>query len=406
MTPDGKMPESDTRSDRTDGPRRGPGSASPREWEGTGDAYDTDDYFIDRAIDLAWMGAGRTAPNPLVGAVVVKEGRVLGVGYHARYGEDHAETIALDRAGRAAEEATLYVTLEPCAHHGNTPPCVDHVIRSGVSRVVACTRDPDGRVNGRGFKMLRERGIEVDVGRRAERAMLLNMAYFKAKLGLETAVSLKIAVTLDGKTASGSGRRDDITGGDSRRMAHRFRANHDAVLVGIDTVLTDSPRLDCRLLDDVRSPVPVVLDSRLRMPADHHWMAGRRPLIVASLEASRDRETALTRAGARVVRCAAGDGGVDVREAVAALRREGVASLLVEGGGRVFSSFLGAGVWDAMFVFVSPALFGPEAVGLADRVIRKERLGAVAAGVSIHAGDVLLGFVNAETRQALKDHLL
>ncbi|MEJ2722023.1 MAG: bifunctional diaminohydroxyphosphoribosylaminopyrimidine deaminase/5-amino-6-(5-phosphoribosylamino)uracil reductase RibD [bacterium] len=145
--------------------------------------YTLDDYFLDRAIDLAWLGAGGTHPNPLVGAIVVKDGRIVGVGYHQKYGEAHAETIALDRAGKAARGATLYVTLEPCAHEGNTPPCADQVLKSGVRRVVIPTLDPDERVNGRGVRILRDGGVEVEVGRCVERAMLLNMVYFKRALG-------------------------------------------------------------------------------------------------------------------------------------------------------------------------------------------------------------------------------
>lgn len=365
-----------------------------------------DDYFIDRAIDLAWMGAGKTQPNPLVGAVVVKDGRVLGSGYHPRYGEDHAETIALESAGAAARGSTLYVTLEPCTHHGNTPPCVDHVIRSGVSRVVMCTGDPDERVNGRGVRALRERGVRVDIGRRGERAMLLNMAYFKAKLGLGPAVALKIAVTLDGKIASAPGRRDEITGRESRVMAHRLRAVHDGVMVGIDTVLTDSPRLDCRLLDGVRNPVPIVMDSDLRFPASHPWLEGRSPVIVTTAEPPVEKERALARRGARIVRCRGEKGSIDIGHAVAALDEAGVSSLLVEGGGKVFSSFADAGAWDGMFVFVSAAIFGPEGVGAADRAIPRAPLGPVLAGVSRLDEDVLLGFISAKTRRMLRERLL
>jgi diaminohydroxyphosphoribosylaminopyrimidine deaminase/5-amino-6-(5-phosphoribosylamino)uracil reductase len=373
--------------------------------EATGD-YTIDDYFVDRAIDIAWLGAGKTHPNPLVGAVVVKDGRVLGSGYHPRYGEDHAETIALEQAGAAARGSTLYVTLEPCAHHGNTPPCVDHVIRSGVVRVVMSTGDPDERVNGRGVQMLRARGVRVDVGRRAERAMLLNMAYFKAKLGLGPAVSLKIALTLDGKIASAPGRSDEITGDTSRTMAHRLRAIHDGVLVGIDTVLTDSPRLDCRLLGAVRAPVPVVLDSDLRFPSPHPWLEGRSPVVVTAAGSSVDKERALVRQGARVIRCPGRKGSIDVEGVVSALGEAGVSSLLVEGGGRVFSSFLDAGVWDGLFVFVSPALFGPNGVNAADRALSRERIGSVFAGVSEYSGDVLMSFVSAKTYGALRERLL
>jgi diaminohydroxyphosphoribosylaminopyrimidine deaminase/5-amino-6-(5-phosphoribosylamino)uracil reductase len=364
-----------------------------------------DGCFIDEAIDLAWLGAGRTQPNPLVGAVVVKDGAVLGAGYHARYGDEHAETIALARAGDAARGSTLYVTLEPCAHHGNTPPCVDQIIASGIARVVVPTLDPDPRVNGRGIRMLAEHGIRTDVGARAERALLLNLPYFKSKLGLGSAVTLKIAVTLDGKIASRAGRRDEISGEGSRRMAHRLRAIHEGVLVGIETVITDSPRLDCRLLDGVRAPSPVVIDPDLQLPASHPWLGDRGVLVLTVPGAMEEKAAALAGAGARVIRCAASGRAIDVAAALGELRRAGVKSVLVEGGARVFSSFAASGVWDGMFVFISPMLFGPEGVGLADRALAPAGLGAVLAGVSREDGDVMLGYIRDGTRAELLSRL-
>lgn len=376
-----------------------------REIDGSERASSVDLHFIGEAIDLAWLAAGETQPNPLVGAVVVKGGEVLGAGYHPRYGDEHAEAIALDRAGDAARGSTLYVTLEPCAHHGNTPPCVDQIIASGVSRVVVPTLDPDPRVNGRGIRALRENGIRADVGTGVERALLLNLPYLKSKLGLGPAVTLKIAVTLDGKIASLPGRRDDITGEGSRRMAHRLRAIHDAVLVGIETVETDAPRLDCRLLDGVKPPSPVVIDPDLRFPASHPWLGSRDVFVVTLAGAPEDRIRALAERGARVIPCAASGRRIDTAAAVEELHRAGVKSVLVEGGARVFSSFAASGVWDAMFVFVSPMLFGPGGVGLADRALERAGLGAVFAGASRADGDVLLGYVNEKTRAELLSRL-
>ena len=368
-------------------------------------AAGVDRHFVDEAIDLAWLAAGKTQPNPLVGAVVVKNGEVLGAGYHPRYGEDHAETVALERAGDAARGSTLYVTLEPCAHHGNTPPCVGQIIASGVSRVVVPTLDPDTRVNGRGIRTLRERGIRADVGAGAERALLLNLPYFKSKLGLGPAVTLKMAVTLDGKIASMPGRRDDITGEGSRRIAQRLRAIHEGVLVGIETVITDEPRLDCRLLDGVKAPSPVVIDPDLRFPAAHPWLADRRVFVVTVPHAPEDKAAVLADSGARVVRCDAKDRRIDPAAVVEALRRDGVTSLLVEGGARVFSSFVTNGAWDAMFVFVSPVLFGPEGVDLADRALERAGLAAVFAGASRAGDDAVLCYINRKTRDALVSRL-
>jgi len=254
--------------------------------------------------------------------------------------------------------------------------------------------------------MLRERGIRVDVGARADRALLLNMAYLKAKLGLGPAVTLKIAVTLDGKIASRPGKRDDITGSHARMMVHRLRAVHDGVVIGIETFFTDSPQLDCRLLDSVDPPVPVVIDGGLKFPDAHPWLARRRAVILTAEEASKEREATLVRAGARVIRCRTKGSAIDIAAAVAELHGRGVSSVLVEGGGKVFSSFAEAGVWDGMFVFVSPALFGPDGVGLADRVVGREDLGARFAGASLFLEDVVVSFINAKTRGALLERLL
>ncbi|UCG52514.1 MAG: bifunctional diaminohydroxyphosphoribosylaminopyrimidine deaminase/5-amino-6-(5-phosphoribosylamino)uracil reductase RibD [Candidatus Latescibacterota bacterium] len=371
------------------------------------DQYTVDDYFVDRAIDLAWLGVGRTHPNPLVGALVVKDGRILGVGYHQRYGEEHAETIALDRAGEAAKGATLYVTLEPCTHQGNTPPCVDHVLQSGVSRVVISTLDPDHRVNGRGVQILRKHGVEVDLGRRAERALLLNMGCFKRVMGLGMTVTLKMAATLDGRIASRAGSRDDITGEEARRFVHRLRAAHDGILVGINTVLVDSPRLDCRLLDSVEPPPAVVLDTHLKFPLASSWLDGNRTVVlITGPDAGHQKAKDLEEAGAHVVRCRTEGDRVELGDAIRSLLDRGMNSLLVEGGGELFSSFVDAGEWDGLFMFFSPALFGPDGVGLSDRRVDRARVGAVHAGISMISGDMMMSFVNGKTRRLLLDRLL
>ncbi len=369
--------------------------------------YTPDDYFLDRAIDLAWLGAGRTHPNPLVGAVVVKDGRIISIGYHQKYGEAHAETVALDRAGETARGSTLYVTLEPCAHEGNTPPCVDQILRSGVKRVVIPTLDPDERVNGRGVEMLREGGVEVEVGRRTERSMLLNMMYFKRVLGLGMAITLKMAVTLDGRIASEPGSRDRISGEEAHRFVHRLRAVHDGVLVGINTFLIDAPRLDCRSIDTNGSPAVLVLDSTLRFPLDAPLLGGKRTVVIVTADsADEDKVVALSRAGALVLRCPSKDGKIAVTDAIERLETRGVSSCLVEGGGEVFSSFTAAGTWDGMHVFVAPVLFGPAGVGLSNLRLDRSQIGAVHAGVSASSGDVLMSFVNEKTRKQLLKHLL
>jgi diaminohydroxyphosphoribosylaminopyrimidine deaminase/5-amino-6-(5-phosphoribosylamino)uracil reductase len=273
--------------------------------------------------------------------------------------------------------------------------------------VVIPTLDPDERVNGRGVRILRDEGVDVEVGGRVERAMLLNMTYFKRVLDLGVTVTLKMAVTLDGRIASRPGSRDQISGEDAHRFVHRLRAAHDAVLVGINTLLVDSPCLDCRLLGSQNAPAAVVMDSTLRFPKTNTLLADNRTVVVMTTEgANEDVANELTAAGATVRRCASKDDRVGAEDAIGKLRDAGMTSCLVEGGCEVFSSFADAGIWDGLHVFVSPSLFGVKGVALSNRRIDREQMGAVQAGVSMVAGDVLMSYVNEKTRRRLLEHLL
>jgi diaminohydroxyphosphoribosylaminopyrimidine deaminase/5-amino-6-(5-phosphoribosylamino)uracil reductase len=364
------------------------------------DTSTTDEFYLDRAIDLAWLGAGKTRSNPLVGAVVVKNGTIIGEGFHAAFGSSHAESVALDQAGRLAVGATLYVTLEPCTHYGKTPPCVDRIVESGVRRVVACTLDPDPRMDGRGVEVLRSAGIEVEVGRRADPALLLNLCYFKRTLNLGGGITVKVATTWDGRIASGRGEGDVISGEESRRQVHRLRAVHGGVLVGINTVLVDEPRLDCRLLGDVAPPVPVVLDTHLRFPERYPWMdEGRRFVVVSGENAPVSRKRVIEERGGVVLQVASGEAGVDLGEALSAVVGWGLPSVLVEGGARVLTNVLDGGNWDGLHLFVSPAAFGPAGVPLVERPIHAGD--AVLSRVTAFSRDVLVSYVNAKTRDAV-----
>lgn len=325
-----------------------------------------DAVHMRRALDLAWRGVGTTRPNPVVGAVVVAGAEVIGEGYHRRCGGPHAEVPALEAAGRRARGATLYVTLEPCAHQGRTPPCVDAVIASGVARVVVAVIDPDPRVSGRGVERMRQAGISVDVGCLAAEAVAHNLAYLREHLGADAVVTLKVAVTMDGKIASAPGRRDAITGMESLRDVHRIRSAQDCIVVGVETVRVDAPRLDCRLLDEARpAPVPVVLDTHLRCPADNAWSrAGRAFVVLSGPSPDAGRRARLEAAGASVVPCRVRAGRVDVTHAVERLTGMGLGRILVEGGAAVFSSFVDAGIWDALYLYQAPTLFGEAGVPL------------------------------------------
>lgn len=296
----------------------------------------------------------------MVGAVLVRDGRVVGEGWHRVYGEAHAETQALDRAGELARGATLYVNLEPCAHHGNTPPCADAVVRAGVARVVACHGDPDPRTAGAGFGRLRAAGIEVEVGTLAREAAELNLRFLIPHVLGRPGVTLKWAMSLDGKIATAGGESQWISSPAGRRHALLQRECHDAVLVGSGTVLADDPRLD-RRLGKARGPIlRVVLDRRLRTPPMARMLQIPGPVLVytepAPDGAVREAAAALEAAGAEVavLDC------VEPTAVLSDLHRRGVRSVLVEGGGEVAAAFVEAGLFDTVAVDCAPVLVGGE----------------------------------------------
>jgi diaminohydroxyphosphoribosylaminopyrimidine deaminase/5-amino-6-(5-phosphoribosylamino)uracil reductase len=326
-----------------------------------------------QAIALAERGRGTTHPNPVVGAVVVRNGRVLARGYHRRAGGPHAEVEALARLGASARGATLYVTLEPCCHTGRTGPCTDVVRGAGIARVVVGCRDLNPLVSGKGISLLRKAGIRVDVGCLEDECHAQNRAFFRWVRDHRPLVTLKVAATLDGFIASRAGRRPGhiqwITGAPARAAAHELRAEHDAVLVGAGTVAADDPRLTVR--NGVRGkhacpPLRIVLDGRLTTPARARLLrtpGGRTPLIVgrahdgdAALAARRE---SLEKAGAEVLMLpGAADGTIAVPVLLAALAAAGVQSLLVEGGSRVLGAFIAARAVDRVAWFLAPRLAG------------------------------------------------
>lgn len=314
------------------------------------------------ALALAQRAAGRTSPNPLVGAVVVAGGQVVGRGFHARAGEPHAEIVALRSSGGRARGGTLYVTLEPCDHAGRTGPCTEALLAAGVRRVVVAMVDPDAQVAGRGIARLREAGVAVEVGLMEEEARRVNAFYVKHRRTGLPFVTLKWAASLDGKIAARRGTATAITGEAARRYAHELRNVYDAVLVGVGTVLADDPRLTCRLPGgDGRQPLRVVLDSRLRTPLEARVVAGadEAPTLIATTAAAPpDRAEALRQAGVEVLVQEDAGGSVDLRGLLEALGRRGVLSVLVEGGGTTNASALAAGVVDRVIALIAPGLIG------------------------------------------------
>ncbi|MGQ0662608.1 MAG: bifunctional diaminohydroxyphosphoribosylaminopyrimidine deaminase/5-amino-6-(5-phosphoribosylamino)uracil reductase RibD [Pseudomonadota bacterium] len=322
------------------------------------------------ALMLARRGLGRTWPNPAVGCVVVSGGHVVGRGWTQPGGRPHAETEALERAGAAAKGASVYVSLEPCSHHGRTPPCAEALIQAGVERVIAAIEDPDPRVKGQGFARLRAAGVAIETGLLAEAAAELNAGFLSRLRSGRPLVTLKAATTLDGRIATARGDSRWITGETARARAHALRAVNDAVMVGIGTALADDPMLTCRLpgMED-RRPVRIVVDGRLRLPLTSKLVATARltpTWILTHERAARDRLRALIDAGVDIVTVAAGaDQRPDLAAALTALGARGLTRVLVEGGGRLTAALLRSRLVDRLVWFRAARLFGGDGLPVA-----------------------------------------
>ena len=324
--------------------------------------------YMKAALKLARKGAGYVAPNPMVGAVIVKDGGVIGQGYHERFGEAHAEINALRdcvEKGHDAVGGVMLVTLEPCCHVGKTGPCTEAIIEAGIGRVEIATLDDFAAVAGKGAARLREKGIEVSVGCCEQEARRLNAGYFKLQRCGESAVTLKWAQSIDGKLAwpEGAGRRW-ISNERSRRHAHRVRSECGAVLVGVGTVLADDPQLNVRLGGKRPEPLRVVMDSGLRIPWDCQLVrtAGEQPVLICTLEETavkqKERVDALRGAGCEVVVVGESEGRVDIAEVLRELGGRGVCDVLVEGGPTVLKSFMSTGRVGRVMVYVAPVVIG------------------------------------------------
>ncbi len=326
---------------------------------------DTDREHLRRAIELAGRGLGHTSPNPIVGAVVVRDGEVVGEGWHEQYGGPHAEVNALAAAGDA-EGTTLYVSLEPCCHTGQQPPCTDAILRAGVSRVVVASDDPTEKASGRGLGILRDEGVDVEVadGELAARARLLNQPFRKHARTGRPWVLFKSAMTLDGKVATATGDSKWISGDFSRARAHRWRAEVDAVAVGIGTALADDPQLTARIDGVTRQPRRVVFDSEARTPVDSKLvqMAPEIPLtVVVSRAAPRAATDTLEMAGAEVIVATGENEPARVRSALDQLGAQDITAILLEGGPKLAGAFLDAGEVDEVRLFLAPVLLGGKA---------------------------------------------
>lgn len=356
------------------------------------------------ALVLARRGLGNTWPNPAVGCVIVGDGRVVGRGWTQPGGRPHAEAEALARAGAAARGGTAYVTLEPCSHHGKTPPCADALIAAGIARVVAAIEDPDPRVSGRGLARLRAAGISVETGLCAAAAGELNAGFFSRVRQGRPLVTLKLATSLDARIATATGESRWITGTAARARAHALRATHDAVLVGTGTALADDPQLTCRLPGlEHRSPLRIVLDRNLRLPPTLHLFAEARgtPTWVATLPSDdAARRAALADQGVRIIDAQPNAaGGIDLIALLQRLGGEGLTRLLVEGGGTLAAALLRAGMVDRLVWMRAPVVIGgdgiPAIAALAlDALAAAPRLALISREIA--GGDVIETYRRAE----------
>ncbi len=319
---------------------------------------DIDARYMRRALVLAERGWGQVSPNPMVGAVLVRDGRIVGEGYHAAYGREHAEVMALSRAGTRARGSTAYVTLEPCAHHGKTPPCADALIAAGVSRVVIATHDPNAEAAG-GAGQLRENGVSVEVGRCAQEARDLNADFFHALTSDRPWVTLKLAISIDGALADHTRKTGWLTGPEARAEVHRWRAQSDAVGVGMGTVLADDPTLTVRDAKSPRiSPRRVVFSRSGRLPVTSALAATARqtPVLVMADASDPAYEVTLNALGVDLIAASS------LSEALRALRTRGIRSILVEGGARLAGALLHEALVDRLVVFSAPVLLGEGAL--------------------------------------------
>ena len=319
----------------------------------------TDEYYMGLALRLALKAKGKTSPNPLVGAVVVKDKRIIGNGYHAKAGLAHAEIIALDEAGKKAKGATLYVTLEPCAHTGRTPPCINRIIQSGIKEVVIGMIDPNPLNNGKGVLLLRQNNIKVKLGILSEQIKKINNVYIKYITTGIPFVTVKVAESLDGRIATFTGDSKWITSDKSRIFAHKIRKDYDAIMVGVNTVLRDNPRLNAVAAQ--KQLIKIIIDGNLSTPENANVFSGGAKVIIITLPSRPGQETENRKnlvAKATILEVKEKDGQINLRDALKKLARLEISNIIVEGGGTLIGSLFDEGLVDKILFFISPKIIG------------------------------------------------
>lgn len=315
--------------------------------------------YMERAIELAEKGRGFTSPNPLVGAVIVKDGRIIGEGYHKKCGELHAERNAIASLKESAEGAEIYVTLEPCCHYGKTPPCTEAILEAKIARVIIGSKDPNPLVSGKGAKFLREHGVEVIEDFMEEECDRLNPIFFHYIKTKTPYVTMKYAMTADGKIATKTGASKWITGEEARQKVQRYRHEHMAIMAGIGTVLADDPMLNVRI-DGLKSPIRIVCDCFLRIPLDSKIVqtAKEYHTIVACTKGEEKKKEALKNMGVEIMEVPDENGVIDLKILMKLLGEKGIDSIFLEGGGCLNDSALSDGIVSRILVFMAPKLFG------------------------------------------------
>lgn len=333
-------------------------------FEGVRMTKSADQQYMQRALDLAALALGRTSPNPVVGAVIVKDGCIVGEGYHRKAGTPHAEIHALEQAGDLARGATIYVTLEPCSHYGKTPPCAQALINAGIRKVSAAVLDPNPKVSGRGMAMLEQAGMDTEVGLLADQALKQNEAFFKAITREIPWIAIKTAMTLDGKIATHTGNSRWITSDLAREYVHRLRNRYDAIMVGIGTVLADDPLLNTRLNEeDSRDPVRVIVDGELQLPASSRIAQSslkQRTIIFTSRKADHNRENTLASLGLDIIRIDGEPDNLSLEQLFKHLHGMGLNSVLVEGGAKLNAALMTQHWVDKIYWFIAPKIVGGE----------------------------------------------
>jgi len=321
----------------------------------------SDKDYMEGALELAKKGLGKTSPNPAVGSILVKNGKVIGRGFHEKAGEAHAEVNALAEAGDEAKGATMYVTLEPCDHRGKTPACTNAIIEAGVSRVVVGAQDPNSLVSGKGLAHLARAGIQIESGILEKQAKMMNEAYEKFITTKEPFVIVKAALSADGKMTASDGSSKWITGEDAKQAVQELRGQVDAIMVGIETVIKDNPSLTCRI-QECKNPKRIIVDSRLRIKVSAKVLNNEaRTIIATTKNAPMDKIDILRKLGVKVV-VVEGEGGVDLKRLLKELVSEGITSIMIEGGGRLIGSAFDARIVDKVMLFIAPKIIGGKGV--------------------------------------------